>query len=92
MNSIPERYKRARLAAGLTQQAVARHFGLDKASVWRWEHGRTSPSVEQLNESAELFDVSPIWLVHGVGRTPALPGEAAASPPAETSPADKGAA
>jgi HTH-type transcriptional regulator, cell division transcriptional repressor len=83
MNSIPERYKHARLAARLTQRAVARHFGLNKASIWRWEHGQTSPSVDQLNESAELFDVSPIWLVHGIGRPPALPTEAAPEPPAD---------
>jgi transcriptional regulator with XRE-family HTH domain len=89
MNSIPERYKHARLAAGLTQRAVGKHFGLDKASIWRWEHGRTSPTINQLNESAELFDVSPIWLVHGIGRPPALPSQAA--PEAEPS-ADKGAA
>lgn len=76
MHSIPERYRHARLAAGLSQRAVAKYFKLDKASIWRWEHGRTQPSIEQLNESAELFDCSPIWLVHGVGRPPALPTQA----------------
>jgi transcriptional regulator with XRE-family HTH domain len=67
------------MAAGLSQRAVAKHFGLDKASIWRWEHGRTQPSIEQLNESAELFDVSPVWLVHGVGRPPALQSSKRAS-------------
>ena len=73
MRTIPERYRLARLAAGMSQKQVARHFGLDKASVCRWEKGRTQPSIDQLNESAELFDVSPVWLVHGVGRAPSLP-------------------
>lgn len=71
MKDIHERIAYARKAAGLTQDAVADHFGIRRASVAQWEVKRTRPSIERINELARLLDTTPEWLIDGIGEPPA---------------------
>jgi predicted transcriptional regulator len=43
----PWQLRYARLAAGLFPSNVARHLGVNRVTVWRWETGRTRPRPEQ---------------------------------------------
>lgn len=50
--------KELRKAAGLTQQEVAMHFGLNRAAVAMWERGASVPKVHILPELAKLLGCS----------------------------------
>lgn len=54
MNNI----KKAREAAGVTQQFVALSLGVKGSSVSNWESGKTRPSTKNLAALAKLLGVS----------------------------------
>lgn len=59
--SIHIRLKRARKAAGLTQDAVAVKFGITRTAVSLWESGGelgTKPDIRKLQELATLYNTS----------------------------------
>jgi transcriptional regulator with XRE-family HTH domain len=45
----------ARIAAGLTQQALADRLGVHQPLIVRWERGQTSPGVHWLPRIAEAL-------------------------------------
>ena len=47
--------KAARIAAGLTQQALADRLGVPQSTVGRWEVGAMSPGVDWLPRIAEAL-------------------------------------
>lgn len=47
--------KRFRLAAGMTQQALADALHVTQPAVLHWEKGRAAPSLDNLKEMAKLF-------------------------------------
>lgn len=57
-----DRFKAARLRAGLTQAEVAERLGVSKALPGHWEAGRKVPSMGKLEALARLLDVSVSWL------------------------------
>src|SRR5579859_2820007 len=60
---IASRIREARKAAGLSQGQVARLLGLQRPSVSEIEAGRRRVSGDEITRLAELFDVSPSWLL-----------------------------
>lgn len=48
----------ARKEKGLTQEAVAQYFEVNKATVSAWEHGRGMPDAERLRSMAKLYKIS----------------------------------
>jgi len=67
---LNERLKRARNAVGLTQKAVAEHFGIQRVSVTQWELGETRPDPEKFGALADLYGVSLDWLLEERGDGP----------------------
>lgn len=51
-------FKKAREAAGLTQQELATELGVDQSTVCLWETGKTQPRVKLLPKIAELLGCS----------------------------------
>ena len=49
---------RHRKESRLTQDDLARHLGITKASVFKWETGQSYPDVELLPRIAAFFDVT----------------------------------
>jgi len=47
--------KALRLAANLSQQAVADHLGVDRTTVTCWENGTSMPRADLLPKLADLF-------------------------------------
>lgn len=70
MNTLGQRIKYARLQTGLTQLAIADHFGIKRVSVTQWEGDITSPDHEKLSDLAALLKVDMNWLIEGKGRAP----------------------
>lgn len=68
---LSERLKKARNAVGLTQKAVAEHFGIQRVSVTQWELGETRPDQDKFGSLASLYGVSLDWLLEERGDGPA---------------------
>src|SRR3712207_8497861 len=60
---IPSRLRTARVAAGVTTVAAARHLGVRRAAIYEMEHGRRRCQPHELLTLAELYAVSPSWLL-----------------------------
>ena len=69
--TLGERIRAARQAAGLSQEKLAERLGLTRQAVTKWETGHSAPSTENLLHLAEVLGV-PVT---------ALLGEEASSPP-----------
>ena len=55
---FPENITRLRQAQGLTQEVLADHIGVTKASVSKWERGQSLPDASVLAELASFFGVT----------------------------------
>jgi DNA-binding XRE family transcriptional regulator len=51
----PSRFKELREAAGLTRTAVGYAAGRSEQSVWLWERGKVTPSLDVLAQVAVLI-------------------------------------
>lgn len=61
--SLGSKIRRARKAKGLTQEDVARHFGIRAPSVSGWEADDTRPEFDRLPPLAALLGVGVEWLM-----------------------------
>lgn len=57
-NSIGENIRRARKAAGMTQEELAAKAGMYKGSIAQYERGLRSPKNEYIKKIASALDVS----------------------------------
>lgn len=60
---FPERLKKLRKEAHLTQKDVANHFNTSPQSYAQWEKGQRNPSKESLEKLANFFNVSVSYLI-----------------------------
>ena len=58
--------RKARMAAGLTQEEVAHRAGMDRAYVSELEGDKKSPTVNRLFRLCEAIGVSPAKLIQRV--------------------------
>ncbi len=72
MDRFTQNLRRARKAAGLTQQQLADRLHVTRQSVSSWELGRTEPDLQTLTELAEVFGTDAGSLLGEAGR-PAYP-------------------
>ena len=72
MDRFTQNLRRARKAAGLTQQQLADRLYVTRQSVSSWELGRTEPDLQTLTELAEVFETDAGSLLGEAGR-PAYP-------------------
>jgi transcriptional regulator with XRE-family HTH domain len=49
--------KRARVEAGFTLKSAAKELGVSAVTLWRWEAGKQTPSVEKIGELTRLYGV-----------------------------------
>lgn len=64
------RFRQARLQAGLSQKAAAISLGVKPPSMSDWETGKSRPTYDHLTDMAELYGVSLDFLL---GTDPAAP-------------------
>ncbi|MDR1133722.1 MAG: helix-turn-helix domain-containing protein [Synergistaceae bacterium] len=50
--------KRARIEAGFTLKSASKELGVSAVTLWRWEAGKQTPSIEKIGELARLYGVS----------------------------------
>lgn len=80
--SLGDRIRRARRTKGISQQAIATHFGISRAAVAQWENGTTRPDQDKLAGLAGLLGIGLDELL-SEGGARAGPRDARAAPPAE---------
>ena len=61
-------YKEKRIAAGYTQETVAKLLGVSTAAVCLYEKGRADPPVATLHKMAALYRCTLDDLMKGEGR------------------------
>jgi transcriptional regulator with XRE-family HTH domain len=54
--TIGQKIRKARKAAGLTQEQAAHLLGVTSGCWPRWEQGRTKPDFDRLDQIAEMLD------------------------------------
>lgn len=64
-DTLGDRLRLAREAAGLTQSALARQLGVRPQSVNQWESGARSPSRENIVSLATITNAPMEWLLAG---------------------------
>jgi len=62
---------RERLRPKVTQDDVAKHFGVTDKAVSGWERDADRPDLEKIADLAELLKVPCVWLLKGTGEPPA---------------------
>lgn len=65
---FPQRLRTARVAAGLTQSAVAGVIGCSVDTVSNYERGRTEPRLVDIARLATIYRVSCDWILTGSPR------------------------
>lgn len=68
------RTRRAMKQAGLTQEQLAEHLEMTQGGVQHWLAGTRQPSLEQINQIADILAVSRAWLTHGLATDDQLDG------------------
>lgn len=58
LQSVGENIRSLRIDKGLSQDYIAELLGVSHQAVSRWENGLAAPSVDNIAELCELFDVS----------------------------------
>ena len=66
METIGQRIKRIREAAGVSQQYIAGKVGVSRVAVTKWESGLTSNlKLDNLMALCKLLDISVEYLIYG---------------------------
>lgn len=73
-----QRFKEARVRAGMTATAAAKALGVSQTTVSNWDLGRKQPSLELLCKAADLYGVTTDYLL---GREGAAESAAANTTP-----------
>ena len=72
--TLGERIRAARQAAGLSQEKLAERLGLTRQAVTKWESGQSAPSTENLLHLAEVLGVPVTALLGEEASGPQLAG------------------
>ena len=70
LGSVGGRINRAREASDLTTAQLARRIGITTATANSWETNRSQPRSNRLTMLAGVLNVSPTWLISGLGESP----------------------
>lgn len=95
MGTLGSTIRKARLAAGLTQQALADKLGINRVNIVQWEKDDTRPAVDRLPVLARILNLPDDALEHDIdldgparrrsrepvpGATPIIPGSKLLAP------------
>ena len=62
--TVAEKIIHLRMAAGMTQDELAKSLNVQTSSVAKWEHGQIeSIPISKIKAMARIFDVDPSYLI-----------------------------
>jgi len=65
---VHERLRDLRKSHGLTQEQFGQKIGAKQGNVADWERGRSSPSLETMNQIVKIYNINLHWLFTGEGK------------------------
>jgi len=63
--NLPQAIREARVKHGLSQRTLAQKIGVTGGAVWKYETGKSSPSLAHLQALADALDL--VFVVDGDG-------------------------
>lgn len=63
MSKLPLRLKNLRINADMTQTELASLLGVSQNAIFNWENGKREPSQLNIEKLADIFKVSPAYLM-----------------------------
>lgn len=76
---MPRQFKTARLMKGLTVSDAIKLLGISQPTLSAWEGERKSPSLDKLEQMADIYGVSTDYLLGRTETTTALPSDSVSS-------------
>ena len=70
LDTMGGRLSRAREASGMTVKQLAWRLGVRTTTIKAWESDRSQPRANRLAMLAGILNVSPCWVLHGIGTAP----------------------
>lgn len=70
MATLAERIKQLRKESHLTQEELAKELRVSKGAVGNWETGTRKPSLEMLDEMADVFNCNMDYLLGNTNERP----------------------
>lgn len=58
-----QNYREARTSAGIKAERAAAELGVSITTLFNWERGYTNPDADKIKAMAELYRVSPDYLL-----------------------------
>lgn len=62
-----DRLEAARLARGMSLNALAKNLGVDRKTLSAWENDQSEPRANRIQMLAAILNVSMVWLISGFG-------------------------
>jgi transcriptional regulator with XRE-family HTH domain len=63
---IELKLKEIRESRNLKPKAVVEQLGISRITLWQWENGKRSPSIEYLNKLSKIYECSIDDFIKGV--------------------------
>ena len=63
MTDIPQKIKALRTNAGYTQKQLAEKMNVSQTAIALWENGSREPNMDTIKEIAEIFGVTPAFII-----------------------------
>ena len=74
MTNWRERARARMKQLGVSQERLGESFGVGPAAIQKWLAGDRQPSLDQINQIADLLDVTRTWLTYGLDEASTLDG------------------
>lgn len=74
MTNWRERARARMKEIGVSQERLGETFGMGPAAIQKWLAGDRQPSLDQINQIADVLDVTQSWLTHGLDSASTIDG------------------
>lgn len=64
---LSQRLLTARVDAGYSQAKSSELLSVDRSTISKWENARAEPSIKQIYQLSDIYNVSSEWLAFGTG-------------------------
>lgn len=74
MTNWRERARARMKEIGVSQERLGEAFGMGPAAIQKWLAGDRQPSLDQINQIADVLDVTRTWLTYGLDSASTIDG------------------
>lgn len=74
MTNWRERARARMKEIGISQERLGEAFGMTPAAIQKWLAGDRQPSLDQINQIADVLNVTQTWLTYGLDASSTIDG------------------